>query len=104
MQGDLMSMFFFSTALDPLLNYLENNLKGIHIVSIPTFGPFLPNSPSPPREEIFKLISYADDIKTAVTNNQELHKIIDGCVLFEAASGVPLHKDIKSGKVKLLPL
>ena len=73
-QGDVPSMFFFAYGIDPLISYLDNRLKGIPIYSLPVHGPVEKGSPQrnlPPLEEIYKVVSYADDIKPAVTTMDE---------------------------------
>ena len=69
-QGDVPSMFFFAYGIDPLLIYLERRLSGILIYSTPVSGPTLEMERSPmppPLEERYKVISYAEDVKPAIT-------------------------------------
>ena len=55
-------------------------------------------------EEHYRVISYADDLKPAITSMEELQLVNDASALFEAASGCRLHRDPASLKCKLLPL
>ena len=104
-QGDLPSMHIFAFGIDPLLTYLEKRLQGILIASTPVQGTVQPNYPPlPPQEERYKLISYADDVKPAVTNMEEFTLIDNAMALFERASGCKLHRDPASKKCKFLPL
>ena len=104
-QGDLPSMHIFAFGIDPLLTYLDKRLQGILIASTPVQGPVQPNYPPlPPQEERYKLISYADDVKPAVTNMEEFTLIDNAIALFERASGCKLHRDPASKKCKFLPL
>ena len=54
----------------PLITYLERRLVGILITSIPVFGPPDLLGETVPVEERYKVISYADDLKPAVTSIQ----------------------------------
>ena len=106
-QGDKPSMFWFSVGIDPLLNYLEKRLQGILISSIPVHGPTLPNQNSPvldPMKEEYKVQAYADDVKPAITTMEEFDIVDEACTLLEKASGVKLHRDPATEKVKFLPL
>ena len=63
-------MFFFAFGIDPLITYLENRLSGILIFSLPVLGPVHEGSPSPtlpPLEERYRVVSYADDLKPAIS-------------------------------------
>ena len=84
-------MTFFAFGIDPLITYLERRLVGILITSIPVFGP--PNllGEIVPAEECYKVISYADDLKPAVTSIQEIVLVDKASGMFEAASGCRLH-------------
>ena len=63
------------------------------------------NQNSPPLlEEMLKLISYADDLKPIVRTMEEISLVISECSNLELASGVQLHRDPGSGKVKILLL
>ena len=78
-QGDVPSMFFFAFGIDPLITYLERRLVGILITSLPLLGPAPENSRStwlPPLEERYKVISYADDLKPAVTTMDEFNCLL----------------------------
>ena len=98
-------MFFFAYGIDPLITYLERRLTGILITSIPVLGPSLSQgSPPSPIEEHYKVISYADDLKPAVTSIEEILLVDKASAMFEAASGCILHRDPASQKCKLLPL
>ena len=73
-QGDVPSMFFFAFGIDPLITYLERRLCGILITSLPVLGPAQEHSVShllPPLEERYKVVSYADDLKPAITSMNE---------------------------------
>jgi hypothetical protein len=106
-QGDVPSMFWFAAGIDPLLIYLERRLQGIPITSLPVLGPTNRDDPKPtlvPLEQRFKLMAYADDVKPAITNMSEFNLVDMACRLMERASGVKLHRDPDSGKVKFLAL
>ena len=106
-QGDIPSMFWFSVGIDPLLIYLEKRLRGIPITSLPVLGPTMSQEISPtmePTKQEFKLIAYADDVKPAITCMEEFLLVDKACTLLERASGVKLHRDPASGKVKFLAL
>ena len=104
-QGDIPSMFFFAYGIDPLITYLERRLTGILITSIPVQGPVLEHTAKlAPVEERYRVISYADDLKPAVTTMEEFKLVNDASALFEAASGCRLHRDPASQKCKFLPL
>ena len=98
-------MFFFAYGIDPLINYLKKRHTGIIIASIPVLGP--PSQLSErlsPIEERYRVISYADDLKPAVTSIEEILLVDTASAMFEAASGCKLHRDPTSEKCKLLPL
>ena len=104
-QGDVPSMFWFAVGIDPLINYLEKRLKGIPIISLPVSGPAPQHERSStlePVQQVFKLIAYADDVKPAITSMQEFLLVDRACSLLEMASGVKLHRDPATGKVKFL--
>ena len=104
-QGDVPSMIFFAFGIDPLITYLDRRLAGILICSIPVFGPTTEDSRPPEAvEERYRAISYADDLKPAVTSTEEILLVDEASALFEAASGCKLHRDPASQKCKLLPL
>ena len=104
-QGDVLSMFWFATGIDPLLTYLEKRLKGIPIVSLPMQGPVPDGDVGlEPLQQFFKLMAYADDVKPAITSMAEFILVDNACRLMERASGVKLHPDPASGKVKFLAL
>ena len=103
-QGDVPSMILFAYGIDPLISYLERRLAGILISSIPVMGPPSLQGPPAPIEERYKVISYADDLKPAVTSMEEILLVDQASSMFEAASGCKLHRDPASQKCKLLPL
>ena len=106
-QGDVPSMFWFAVGIDPLLLYLEKRLKGIPITSLPVLGPSPEHERSSTVENLrqdFKLIAYADDVNPAISSMQEFYLVDRACSLLEQASGVKLHRNPDSGKVKFLPL
>ena len=55
-------------------------------------------------EEHYKVISYADDLKPAVTSMNESILVDQASTLFEGASGCRLHRNPASQKYKFLPL
>ena len=57
-----------------------------------------------PLEERYKLYVYADDLKCSISSMSEFGTVIESCALLERASGVKLHRDVNSGKVRFLPL
>ena len=100
-------MFFFAYGVDPLITYLERSLTGILIFSLPVYGPVLKESKLktlPPVEECYHVVSYADDIKPAITSMGEFMLVNNASALFEATSGCCLHRDPISQKCKFLPL
>ena len=106
-QGDIPSMFFFAYGIDPLITYLEKRLAGILVSTLPVLGPSLEGAKPrtlPPLEERYKVMSYADDLKPAVTCMEEFSLVNTASALFEAASGCQLHRDPSSQKCKFLPL
>ena len=91
----------------PSDKYLEKRLKGIPIISLPVSGPALQHercSTLEPVRQEFKLIAYADDVKPAICSMQEFLLVDRACSLLEMASGVKLHRDPATGKVKFLAL
>jgi hypothetical protein len=106
-QGDIPSMYFFAFGIDPLISYLEKRLTGILITSLPPHGPVQEHSQSqvlPALEERYNVVSYADDLKPAITTMGEFSLVNHASALFEAASGCRLHRDPTSQKCKFLPL
>ena len=104
-QGDLPSVYWFSYGIDPLLSFLEKRLQGICIYSTPVFGPPPLGMQSLPQlEERYKLFSYVDDVKPAITSMEEFLAVDRASLLFKNAPGCELHRDPNSGKVKFLPL
>ena len=100
-------MFFFAFSIDPFITYLERRLTGILITTLPVLGPVPEHSPNkalPRLEERYKVISYADDLKPAITTMNEFILVNNASALFEAASGCILHRDPASKKCKFLPL
>ena len=67
-QGGRGSMEWFAYGIDPLLDFLDRNLDGITVVSLPDLGPAaeLCPHPLPELEEKFKLMAYCDDVKPAI--------------------------------------
>ena len=92
--------------IDPLLIYLEQNLSGIPIMSLPVLGPSAENDeyPLPVLKETFKFMAYCDDVKPAITSINEFFIADHGAALFEGAAGTRLHRDPSSSKCKFLAL
>ena len=105
-QGDVPSMDWFAYGIDPLIDYLNNRLKGILIHSLPLHGPLPEGAVGhlPPLEQRYKVKGYADDMKPAVTSMNEFLLVDYASALFERSSGCKLHRDPASGKCKFLPL
>ena len=105
-QGGTGSMEWFAFGIDPLLIFLELNLSGILVSSVPVLGPVLEGEsfPLPKKEERFKAMAFCDDVKPAICNIQEFHIADRGASLFEQAAGTRLHRDPLSQKCKFLPL
>ena len=106
-QGDIPSMFFFAYGIDPLVSYLDSRLSGILVTSLPVLGPVPQNfmkSQLKALEERYRVISYADDLKPAITTMEEFTLVNDASAMFEAESGCRLHRDPASQKCKFLPL
>ena len=57
-----------------------------------------------PVKQEFKLVAYADDVKPAISSMEEFQLVDRACTMLERASGVKLHRDPDSGKVKFLAL
>ena len=55
-------------------------------------------------KQVFKLVAYADDVKPAISCMAEFELVDKACTLLERASGVKLHRNPDSGKVKFLAL
>ena len=72
-QGGVASMEWFSFGIDPLLVFLDLNLSGIPISSLPVLGPATENElfPLPCLEERFKVMAYCDDVKSAICSIEE---------------------------------
>ena len=91
-----------------MLHYLDRRLLGIPVFSLKAAGPIhLDNGrvqEADKHEEKYKLIAYADDVKSSISTMQEFHTVIDACSLLERAAGVRLHRSVGSDKVKFLPL
>ena len=96
-QGDRLSSILFCYGLDPHLDWLENQLRGIPIYTNNFFS--RTNS-----TEVYNLIAYVDDVKPSVTSMHEFKLIDEGSAFFESDSGCILYRDPSSGKVKFLPL
>ena len=104
-QADLPSMFWFVVAMDPLLISLKRLLTGIETKSVTAEGPLMEGEVTKLRHvEKFKILSYTDDLKPAVTSMEEISLIVEQCRKLERSSGVKLQRDPNSGKCKILPL
>ena len=101
-QGDVPSMDWFAYGIDPLIDYLNNRLKGILIHSLPLHGPLPEGAVGhlPPLEQRYKVKGYADDMKPAVTSMNEFLLVDYASALFERSSGCKLHRDPASGQCK----
>ena len=69
-QGDIPSMFFFAFGIDPLIVYLEKKQPSFMISSLPLLGPAHHVLSAP--EECYNVVSYAYDLKSAITTMHEL--------------------------------
>ena len=58
----------------------------------------------PPLEQKFKMISYSDDLKPAISKRDKFQLIDRAVNLFEKASGCLHHREPKSMKGKILLL
>ena len=105
-QGGTGSMEWFALGIDPLLIFLEQNLSGILISSLPVLGPAQESDSFPlaPLEERFKAMAFCDDVKPAICSLEEFYIADRGAALFEKAAGTRLHRDPLSQKCKFLPL
>ena len=82
-------MYFFAFGIDPLISYLEKRMIGILITSLPQLGPVQEHSRSlvlPALEERYNVVSYADDLKPAITTMGEFTLVDHASALFEGAS------------------
>ena len=105
-QGGVGSMEWFAVGIDPLLVYLDQNLKGIPISSLPVLGPVNEGEegPLPELEERFKVMAFCDDVKPAICSIEEFTTADTGASLFEGAAGTRLHRDPTTDKCKFLAL
>ena len=112
-QGDIPSMLLFAYGLDPYLERLRQNLRGIQIHEgyLPVEGPVQQEQPPLPPlyiEDRFTAFGYADDVKCSITSMEELVMVDNETKPFEKASGCELHRvqnpDPSTAKVKLMPL
>ena len=109
-QGDRPSMFWFAVGIDPLLVFLERRLKGIPLISLPVLGPVTETASQavspclPPLEQSYKIVAYADDVKPSITSMQEFYLVDQACSMLEKASGVKLHRDPSTEKIRFLAL
>ena len=105
-QGGVGSMEWFAVGIDPLLIFLDLNLSGIPISSLPVYGlsEEAAQYPLPPLEERFKAVAYCDDVKPAICSIEEFLIADRGASLFEKAAGTLLHRDPSTEKCKFLPL
>jgi hypothetical protein len=100
-------MFFFAYGIDSLISYMECRLTGILIYSLPVHGPVIKESNRrtfPPIEEHYRVVSYADDLKPAISSMEEFQLVDRASALFEAASGCRLHCDPASQRCNFLHL
>ena len=77
-QGDVPSMFWFATGIDPLLVYLDKRLEGIPITSLPVHGPVQEgdhHAVLQPLQQRFKLMAYADDVKPDISSTSEFNLV-----------------------------
>ena len=75
------------------------------MISIPRYGPVNEDGGKmEPMEQKYRVVAYADDVKPVISSMEEFIMVIEGCTILEKASGVKLHRDRASGKVKFLPL
>ena len=104
-QGGSASMQIFVISVHPLLQLLENKLKGVTMYSIPVAGPVLENQVSlKPLSRVQKQVAYVDDINPLLTSVDEFH-VLDKCLmLFEYSSGCQFQRDHISQKCKAMPL
>ena len=88
-----------------MIAYLDRHPGSIDIYATPMLGPTLPASPPlPPLREVFKLLGFVNDLKSAISNMQEFIMVDKASLMFEKASGCEIHRDAASGKCKFLPL
>ena len=99
-------MEWFAFGIDPLLSYLDLNLSGIPISSLPLLGPAENGGvyPLPNKVETFKVMAFCDDVKKAICCLEDFVIADLGASLFEKAAGTRLHRDPSSNKCKFLPL
>ena len=99
-------MEWFAVGIDPLLIFLDRNLSGIPVFSLPVSGPNIEDGafPLPPKEERFKAMAYCDDVKPAICSFEEFKVVDYGTSLFEKAAGTRLHRDPNSNKCKFLAI
>ena len=87
--------------------YLEKRLTGIPIASLSVHRPTEQTSvysTLKPKQQLYIVVAYADDVKPAITSMHEFFLVDQACALLERASGVKLHRDPSAGKVKFLAL
>ena len=82
-QGCPSSMNWFAYAIDPVLNFLETNLQGIPIHSLPIHGTHSEGQPPLGHaEERYKVLGLADDLKPSVCNMEEFAIVEKAARLF----------------------
>ncbi len=106
LHGGVGSMEWFAVGIDPLLIYLDQNLKGIPISSLPVLGPVMEgdSGPLPELEERFKVMAFFDDVKPTICSIEEFVTADTGASLFEEAAGKHLYCDPTTKKCKFLAL
>ena len=101
-QGGCGSMEIFVVGVNPLLQLLEDKLKGVTIYSTPVQGPVQENEEVlKPVEKVVKVVGFVDDACPVVTSEEEF-TIVDQCLqLFEACSGCKFHRNPSTQKCKI---
>jgi len=101
-QGDIPSTVWFGYGIDPLLDFLKKRLQGIELVSKIVSGPRNKGQTRKlePITVKYKVMGYCDDLKPAITCDDDYNVIEKGVTLFEKSSGCRLHRDLASKKMQ----
>ena len=93
-QGGSGSMQMFNVGVNPLIQQLETNLKGVTLYSLPVFGPVEEMEERiSPVEKKTSIIGYVDDLNPVITKVEEFEIYNSYLILCERISGCKFHRD-----------
>jgi len=101
-QGGCGSMEIFAVGVNPLLQLLEDKLKGVTIYSTPVQGPVQENEEElKPLEKVVKVVGFVDDACPVVTSEEEIPLLINAynCLKLPVVANfteIPVPKNAKS--------